>query len=141
MRIIWLTGQSGAGKTTLAKALQKVIGGIILDGDEMRESVSADLGFSATDRHQNNLRVAKLARVLAQQQPVIISVIAPFRQSRQAIDQIIDVTWVYVRRDSIQGSADKPYEPPEQPDIIVDSDHQTHKKQVMIIADWLGRHS
>ena len=60
--IIWITGQSGSGKTTLAIALKKNVGGIILDGDEMRNTISTDLGFNKNDRERHNLRIAKLAK-------------------------------------------------------------------------------
>src|SRR6185436_1892713 len=76
--IVWLTGQSGSGKTTLANAIKDELGSVvILDGNEMRESISAE-GFSPDDRHAHNLRVARLAQVLSKQAIVVVSVIAPF---------------------------------------------------------------
>ena len=64
-RIVWLTGNSGAGKTTIAKCYQGEYDKhcIILDGDEMRQSVSLGAGFSKEAREEHNLRVARLAWV------------------------------------------------------------------------------
>lgn len=77
--IVWLTGLSGSGKTTLAGAIKTLFGeAVILDGDEMRESISAE-GFSREDRHAHNLRVARLAQVLSKQSLVIVSVNCTFR--------------------------------------------------------------
>ena len=66
--IFWLTGQSSAGKTTLAKAAQKKYPNIInLDGDEMRRTICIGLGLSPEGRKENNLRIARLANLLASQ--------------------------------------------------------------------------
>ena len=98
--ITWLTGNSGAGKTTLARYYkQKNSKVIILDGDEMRSSISEGLSFSPSDRHMNNIRIAKLAQVLERQGfDIIISVIAPLASTRMMIDEIIRCTWVYLKR-------------------------------------------
>lgn len=98
MQIIWLTGQSGAGKTTLAKALQKEWPCLILDGNEMRDSISTDIGFSRDDRTAHNFRVARLAKELSKQTNVVVSVIAPIRDVRDAISRDIDVEWIYIKR-------------------------------------------
>lgn len=77
--IIWIRGQRGAGKTTLAKELRyKIKGSVLLDGDDMRMSISTDLGFSDTDRLENNKRIAKLAKILNEQgHDVIVATICP----------------------------------------------------------------
>ena len=134
--IIWLTGQSGAGKTTLAKALKEKIGGIILDGDEMRESISLGAGFSKEDREEHNLRVARLALVLAKRDIVIVSVIAPFESTRNKISQLISPLWVYVHRD-LKNDPQKPYEAPLEYNIKVDSDILSTEEQVNCIINIL----
>lgn len=96
--IVWLTGQSGSGKTTLAKALQKEWPCIILDGNEMRNSISVGAGFSREDRAEHNYRVARLAKELSKQTNVAVSVIAPIRNTRDAISCDIDVKWIYIKR-------------------------------------------
>lgn len=77
--ILWITGNRHAGKTTLAKNIQKQMpGSIVLDGDDMRESISSELGFSENDRRIHNERVAHLARKLEDQGfTVIIATICP----------------------------------------------------------------
>ncbi|MDP2650285.1 MAG: adenylyl-sulfate kinase, partial [bacterium] len=116
--IIWLTGQSGAGKTTLANELEVLLGGVVLDGDEMRESISIGAGFSKDDRDEHNMRVARLAKTLAKRSPVIVSVISPFSETRQKIDELIKPIWIYIERD-LPSTKEKPYEPPLKPDMTV----------------------
>lgn len=134
--IYWLTGQSGSGKTTLAEALHKEIGAVILDGNEMRESISLGIGFSKEDRNKHNLRVARLAKVVSKRNPVIVSVIAPFEETRRKIDDLIKPTWIYVRR-KYKINKNKPYEPPKNPDLIVDSDVQTTREQVQKVLAFI----
>lgn len=97
-KIIWLTGQSGAGKTTVAKALQKLWPCTILDGDDMRASISEFAGFSREDRAEHNFRVARLAEVLSKQGNVVVSVIAPLAAIREKISIGLNPFWVYVKR-------------------------------------------
>lgn len=136
--IVWLTGQSGAGKSTIANALQKKIGGVILDGDEMRETISQGLGFSQEDRHTHNLRVARLAQTLAKKNLVIVSVIAPFRKTREEIDKLIKPVWVYVKR-KLPKDTNKPYEEPQKPDVRVETDKQTTAEQIEMIVKFLEK--
>ena len=98
-KIYWFTGQSGAGKTTLANEVAKDINAIILDGDEMRDSISLGAGFSRKDRQEHNYRVARLAKELVKQQNVIVAVIAPMTEVREEINKICNPEWVYVKRD------------------------------------------
>jgi len=137
--IIWLTGQSGSGKTVIANALQQKIGGVILDGDEMRSSISTDLGFAKEDRESHNLRVARLAKVLSKSTPVIISVIAPFEDARKKIDEIAKPFWVYIERD-LPINNDKPYQPPLNYHVKVNSDTQKVSEQVNIILSALNKY-
>ena len=86
--VIWLTGLSGAGKTTLARAIRQELlqtGQAIelLDGDEVRENLSHGLGFSKEDRDRNVHRIGFVARLLARNGvTVLVSAISPYRQSR-----------------------------------------------------------
>lgn len=135
--IIWLTGQSGAGKSTLAHALSEKIGATILDGDEMRDTISKGLGFSKEDREIHNLRVARLAKALSKQATVVVSVIAPFEDARQKIDQIIKPLWVHVKR-KLPADKNKPYEVPNNPHLSVDSDKQKTEDQVDSVLKLLS---
>lgn len=78
MTTIWITGNSGAGKTTTAKEIiAQMINVVHLDGDDMR-TVWSDLTYSEADRYENNMRVARLAALLGSQGfNVVISTICP----------------------------------------------------------------
>lgn len=136
--IIWFTGQSGSGKTTIANVLQQNLGGVTLDGDEMRGSISTDLGFNKDDRETHNLRVARLAKVLSKKTPVIISIIAPFEDARKKIDKIAKPFWVYVER-NLPPDKNKPYQIPLSYHIKVNSDTQKVEKQVEVILSALEK--
>lgn len=97
-KIVWLTGPSGCGKTTIAQKVKNFIGCVMLDGDQMRKSISKEEGFSREDRHKHNLRVARLAKELSKQCPIIVSVIAPIEETRNEIDKICSPLWVRVVR-------------------------------------------
>ena len=118
--IIWLTGQSGSGKTTIAKQLRELVGGVILDGDDMRQSISRNAGFTKQARESHNLRVARLAQVLSRDNIVIVSVIAPFQSTRDKITEMIDPFWVYIKR-SLPSDPNKPYETPKA-NVVIDVD-------------------
>lgn len=98
-KIIWLTGQSGAGKTTLAYGIAKELDYIVLDGDEMRDSISLGAGFSREDRREHNLKISRLAKILSEQTNVIVSVIAPMEEVRKDITEICNPNWIYLKRD------------------------------------------
>jgi adenylyl-sulfate kinase len=89
--VVWLTGLSGAGKTTLSRALCSSLVGSgfrveILDGDEVRENLSKGLGFLRADRETNVRRIGFVARLLARNGVVVLaSAISPYRQSRDDV--------------------------------------------------------
>ena len=89
--VILLTGLSGAGKTTLCLALARELRDrrwlvAVLDGDDLRQTVCADLGFSRMDRQENLRRIGRLARELADESDVVlIAAIAPYRESRATL--------------------------------------------------------
>ncbi|HLC76263.1 MAG TPA: adenylyl-sulfate kinase [Candidatus Peribacterales bacterium] len=132
--IIWLTGNTGAGKSTLAFAMREYFNEeaptdspiarrvIVLDGDEMRDVISREEGLSAVDRRQHNLRVARLADLLSRHGFfVIVSVIAPFVTVRKEIDGICKPQWIYVKRGGLS-SGDRPYEEPTSAHLVIDID-------------------
>ncbi len=100
-KVLWLTGNSGAGKTTIAKELLGPLNAVNLDGDEMRASISLGAGFSIAERLEHNLRVARLAKELVKQRNVVVSVIAPVPEIRDAIEkEMLPVVpqWIYIDR-------------------------------------------
>ncbi|KAA9166360.1 adenylyl-sulfate kinase [Amycolatopsis acidicola] len=87
---VWLTGLPGAGKSTLARAVAARLAGAvevaILDGDELRATLSADLGFSARDRETHGTRVGFVAELLARHRVlVLVPVITPYARTRRTV--------------------------------------------------------
>jgi adenylylsulfate kinase len=149
---IWLTGLPSAGKTTIARELERRlksrnVRAELLDGDEVRRGLSADLGFDRKSRETHAARVTFVAKVLARNGVVpLVALISPYRRSRaEARAQIGAFVEVYVntplsvceqrdvkglyqkaRRGEIQEmtGVDDPYESPLDPEIVVDTVHQ-----------------
>jgi len=136
-KVIWLTGKSGAGKTTIAKRLQEDIDCVFLDGDEMRKSISTKAGFSREDRKEHNLRVARLAKELAKQKNVVVPVIAPMKDVRKEIDGICSPVWVYVKRELPEREGHF-YEEPEDY-FTVDHDALSVEESVSAIKKHLKK--
>ncbi|WP_447641707.1 MULTISPECIES: adenylyl-sulfate kinase [Chitinophagaceae] len=92
--VMWLTGLSGAGKTTIAYSLQSYLSGqpiVVLDGDELRNGINKYLDFSEKDRIENVRRTAELAKLLIQQNYiVIVSLITPLESMRDLARKIIE---------------------------------------------------
>jgi adenylylsulfate kinase len=93
---IWFTGLSGAGKTTIGKAVEWELLNLgykvtLLDGDVMRQTLCKDLGFSKADREENIRRIGSLAKSLTLQgEIVLVCAIAPYRSHREALKQQIN---------------------------------------------------
>jgi len=162
-KVIWLTGLPSAGKTTIAKELNKYINGIVLDGDDIRDSyISKGLGFSKKDRDLNLYRVAEIAKICVKNTNVICSFVSPYNSTRKEIKNIIgednfievfvdcsveecikrDVKGLYLRAldgliDNFTGISD-PYETPANPDLILDTFNKTIEECVTDILDYIG---
>ncbi len=146
---VWLTGLPSAGKTTIAHELERQLRSLgvrteLLDGDEVRRGLSADLGFDRKSREMHAARVTFVAKVLARNGVVpLVALISPYRSSRaRARQEIGNFVEVYVNtplsvceirdvkglyRKARSGvihdmtGVDDPYEPPLNPDIVVDT--------------------
>lgn len=101
--IAWLTGLSGAGKSSIANAADRALtlagrNAMVLDGDNLRHGLNSDLGFSAGDRAENIRRAAEAARLMAEAGLVtIVSLISPYRAEREAARGIAgDIPFVEV---------------------------------------------
>jgi adenylylsulfate kinase len=162
---IWLTGLSGAGKSTIAERLQHELIARgrkveVLDGDVVRTHLSKGLGFSKEDRDTNILRIAFVCSLLTRHGVAVISAaISPYNEARrQARQQIGDFVEVYVqcpleeltRRDvkglyaralrgelaNFTGVSD-PYEPPVDPEVTVNTARETIDESVAKILEVL----
>jgi bifunctional enzyme CysN/CysC len=154
-RVIWLTGLSGAGKSTIANAVEKRLHALgrrtyILDGDNIRQGLNKDLGFKDADRVENIRRVAEVAKLMLDAGIIVLTAfISPFRQEREMARQLIGTDRfieVYVnapldvceQRDpkglykkSRSGllpnmtGISSPYEPPDMADVVVNTDNMS----------------
>jgi adenylylsulfate kinase len=114
--ILWLTGNSDSGKTTLAKKLMSK-NTVLLDGDVTR-TVWPGLTMSKEDRWEQGLRNARLAVMLESQGfTVVVSVIAPYENLRREIETICGCKWIYV--EGGETGSEYPYEIPSNPAITV----------------------
>ena len=165
---LWFTGLSGSGKTTittlLVKELRKRGSKLeVLDGDIVRENLSKGLGFSKEDRDTNIRRIAFVADLLSRNDvPVITAAISPYREIRDEArkkmgDRFIevytqaplevceerDVKGLYAKARAgeikeFTGISD-PYEPPENPEILIQTDKQSPEESAQQILDYPER--
>ncbi len=166
--VIWLTGLSGAGKTTIADALTTHLRakGILvewLDGDEIRTHLSKGLGFSRDDRNTNVLRIGYVASLLARNGvTVVVSAISPYRESRDAARKMVahflevhvsapltvcaerDVKGLYKRAfageiEGFTGVSD-PYESPLNAELVIETAAVTVTTAIHCIEQTLRDH-
>ena len=94
-KVVWFTGLSGAGKSTLANALEQELhaqglGTYILDGDNIRQGLNKDLGFTDADRVENIRRIAEVAKLMMDAGLVVLTAfISPFQQDRESAKALI----------------------------------------------------
>ncbi|HXF00363.1 MAG TPA: adenylyl-sulfate kinase [Solirubrobacterales bacterium] len=163
---LWFTGLSGSGKTTITNVLVKELRRRdskleVLDGDIVRQNLSKGLGFSKEDRDTNIRRVAFVASLLARNGvPVITAAISPYREIRDEARAKMDGYFIeaYVKasveeceRRDVKGLYAKarageikeftgvsdPYEAPENPELVIDTESQTPEESARQILDYL----
>jgi bifunctional enzyme CysN/CysC len=154
-RVLWFTGLSGSGKSTIANEVEKALNLInrhtfLLDGDNVRHGLNRDLGFTETDRIENIRRVGEVAKLMADAGLIVLTAfISPFRAERDMVRSMLpagefieifvdtplevaearDVKGLYKKARAGQlknfTGIDSPYEPPHQPEIRVNTVEMT----------------
>jgi bifunctional enzyme CysN/CysC len=149
--VLWMTGLSGSGKSTIANAVEKKLAHMnrhtfLLDGDNVRHGLNKDLGFTDADRIENIRRVGEVAKLMTDAGLIVITAfISPFRSERQMVRDMMapgefvevfvdtplsvaeerDVKGLYAKARSGQlknfTGIDSPYEAPETPEIHIDT--------------------
>ncbi|MFZ5562225.1 MAG: adenylyl-sulfate kinase [Pseudomonadota bacterium] len=163
---LWFTGLSGAGKSTVSHALEQRLfemgcNTFVFDGDNVRHGLCRDLGFSESDRTENIRRIGELAKLANAAGVIAITAfISPFRKDRDMVRASMpagDFIEVYIscplaaceERD-VKGLYKKarageirdftgissPYEPPEQPEVIIDTSRQTIEESVETLIGY-----
>lgn len=166
--IVWFTGLSGSGKSTIANQLEKElftkkIRTYSLDGDNIRSGINEDLGFSKEDRHENLRRIAEVGKLFVDAGIVTIAAfISPLQKDRELAKEIIgrdhfvevfvntsieacenrDVKGLYkkARAGEIKNftGIDAPYEAPLSPDIEIRTEEESVEEAVQTILDFLN---
>ncbi len=164
--ILWFTGLSGAGKSTLAHAVEDALSKMncrtfVIDGDNIRHGLCADLGFSSEDRIENIRRIGEVAKLFTEAGIIVLSAfISPFRADRDRVRELVpdgdfieiycqaslevcegrDVKGLYKKARSGEipnfTGISSPYEQPENPDLVVD----TGNAELSVCVDQVIEH-
>lgn len=165
--VIWFTGLSASGKSTLAGALEEILTAqgyhtYLLDGDNVRHGLCKDLGFSDADRTENIRRVGEVAKLMADAGLIVMAAfISPFRADRRIVREILppgqfvevfmdaslevckerDPKGLYIKaeRGEIKQftGIDSPYEIPPEPEVHVDADRLSVPQGINLLLDYL----
>jgi bifunctional enzyme CysN/CysC len=167
--VVWLTGYSGAGKSTIANFVEKKLFSMgrrtyLLDGDNVRHGLNRDLGFTEQDRVENIRRVAEVAKLMVDAGLIVlVSFISPFRAERQAaralmgegefFEVFVDTALAEAESRDVKGlykkaragalknftGIDSPYEPPEAPEIRIDTSKLSALEGADVIIEELTK--
>ncbi len=164
--VLWFTGLSGSGKSTVASAVEQKLNAAgrltyLLDGDNVRHGLNGDLGFSDIDRMENIRRVGHVAKLFWDANVItLVSFISPFRSERQFARELIgaDFAEIFVdtpielceqrdpkglykkaRKGEIPAftGISSPYEAPEQPEIVLKTGEESLETCVDHVLAWL----
>uniref|UniRef100_UPI0026051BA8 adenylyl-sulfate kinase n=1 Tax=Acaryochloris sp. IP29b_bin.137 TaxID=2969217 RepID=UPI0026051BA8 len=165
--ILWFTGLSGAGKSTLAHAVEDALFKLncrtfVIDGDNVRHGLCADLGFTSEDRVENIRRVGEIAKLFTEAGIIALTAfISPFRADRDRVRALVpegdfievycqaslevcenrDVKGLYKKARSGEIShftgISSPYEPPESPELIVNTGSDSLEACVQQVIEFL----
>jgi bifunctional enzyme CysN/CysC len=163
--VLWFTGLSGAGKSTIANLVEKKLvrynrHTFLLDGDNVRHGLNKDLGFTDADRVENIRRVGEVARLMTDAGLIVLTAfISPFRSEREMVRNMLapgefievhidtpladaekrDVKGLYAKARAGQlknfTGIDSPYEPPEAPEIRIDTTTMTPEEAANLIVE------
>ncbi len=166
--VVWLTGLPGSGKTTVARLLEAKIRNMglrieVLDGDEVRKNLSPELGFSKEDREAHAKRVVYISKLLSQNGIItVVSLISPYREFRKYARDTIGKNFIEVwvkasvetcrKRDpkglykkveegkisNMTGIQD-PYEPPLNPELILETEKEEPEASATRVIDYLRK--
>jgi adenylylsulfate kinase len=165
--IIWFTGLSGSGKSTLAHSVEEELHKLgcrtfVLDGDNVRQGLSSNLTFSDDDRKENIRRIGEAAKLMMGAGIIAMTAfISPFKKDRNLVRQLLpqgdfieifckaslktcesrDVKGLYkrARAGEIKNytGIDSPYEAPDNPELIIDTESEPLEKSVAKVIDFL----
>jgi len=164
--ILWFTGLSGSGKSTIANELEKKLHEqgkltVLLDGDNVRHGLCSGLGFSVEDRKENLRRVREVAKLFCDNAVIpLVSFISPFKKDRELARKLTGSDFVEIFVDCIIEECEKrdpkglykkakngeikdftgigqEYEKPDNPEITINSDKMTVEESVNKIIDYL----
>ena len=168
-RVIWFTGLSGAGKSTIANLVEKKLQAsgkhcYLLDGDNLRHGLNKDLGFTEGDRVENIRRVAEISRLMIDAGLIVLTAfISPFRAERDMARGLLeegefvevfvdtpldvaegrDVKGLYrkARRGELSNftGIDSPYEAPESPELVIDTTRHSPDEAADLVIELIGR--
>lgn len=166
--VIWFTGLSGAGKSTIANLVDKRLHALgyhtfLLDGDNVRHGLNRDLGFTDEDRVENIRRVAEVAKLMTDAGLIVlVSFISPFRAERQMararfeegefLEIFVDVPLALAEQRDVKGlyrkaragqipnftGIDSPYETPEHAEVHLDAGSHSPEKLAAQVLEKLG---
>ncbi len=165
--VLWFTGLSGSGKSSLANAVEKYLfesghNVVVLDGDNIRHGLCSDLHFSAEDRHENMRRVGEVSKLFVEAGTIVLAAfVSPYREDRERVRSRLphgDFHEVYCKCDlevcekrdpkglyarARKGEIDNftgisaPYEEPIKPDIVINTSTLTIEAEVNTIIERL----
>jgi bifunctional enzyme CysN/CysC len=168
--VLWFTGLSGAGKSTIANLVEKKLAArgrhtFLLDGDNVRHGLNRDLGFTEADRIENIRRVGEVARLMSDAGLIVLTAfISPFRAERQMVRQMIpegeffeifiDTPLAEAEKRDVKGlyakaragelknftGIDSPYEPPEDAELRIDTTTMSADEAADLIVEKLIGH-
>ena len=165
--VVWFTGLSGSGKSTLSHSVEEKLHNLgcrtfVLDGDNVRHGLSSNLSFNNDDRKENVRRIGEVAKLMMDAGVITMTAfISPFREDRDLVRKLLpqddfieiyckasletcesrDVKGLYkrARAGEIKNytGIDSPYEAPNNPELIIDTEHESLEESVSKVIDFL----